>query len=400
MEALELLGSRYIKPEQVAVGPVETLRAQNAATWRVVFIHRVSTARESGEQADLLKLLTTALVRSSEAKRLVLDFGEEQGFWNVVTESEPQCESLRDWLQAEVDGAEKGEAILSAEQAAAMGEFARLFARGAKLPPRKVVQAKQPKAPAPPPPAPKAPEPEAPEPEVPEPPSVAAQAEAAPVPEPAPVIAPPPPPAEPLTIAEEPVAVTGEPVAATEEPAAEIIPETESQPQEPEVPAEPEDERPLVVPDEIPVIVIAAPPLVTKAMAATQSISESNAPLDDAVLPPRSTLPPRSFVPRPPPLPSVPADPPVAQNEPLIPEIVTELPKAVADPPKVVPIDGRQQEPRPEPLSKAAARDDAPLFANSMPKPAGLSKMAVFFIVLGVVALLLILVIVYLSNKT
>ena len=120
MEALELLGSRYIKPEQLAAGPVETLRAQNAATWRVVFIHRVSTTQEATEQANLLKLLTTALVRSSEAKRLVLDFGEEQGFWNVITESEPQCESLRDWLQAEVDGAEKGEAILSAEQAAAM----------------------------------------------------------------------------------------------------------------------------------------------------------------------------------------------------------------------------------------------------------------------------------------
>ena len=390
MEALELLGSRYIKPEQLAAGPVETLRAQNAATWRVVFIHRVSTTQEATEQANLLKLLTTALVRSSEAKRLVLDFGEEQGFWNVITESEPQCESLRDWLQAEVDGAEKGEAILSAEQAAAMGEFARLFARGAKLPPRKAVKAREPKpaiAPVAPPTAPKTPEPV--------------------------------PPAAPTPLAEQPPAVAEEPVQPPVPPVVEeLAPQPESGLPEPETPAQDDEEQLIVVADEIPVIVISTPPPPNKAMAATQSIGESKPSLGDANAP----LPPRPFLPPRPPLGPLPVEPPSCTlpaftEEPLIPEIVTELPKAVADPPKVVPIDGRPHEPKVEtpksdavrtepPLAqsdarpKPPARDDAPLFANSMPKPARLSKMAVFFIILGIVALLLILVIVYLSNKT
>ena len=418
MEALELLGSRYIKPEQLAAGPVETLRAQNAATWRVVFIHRVSTTQEATEQANLLKLLTTALVRSSEAKRLVLDFGEEQGFWNVITESEPQCESLRDWLQAEVDGAEKGEAILSAEQAAAMGEFARLFARGAKLPPRKAVKAREPKpaiAPVAPPTAPKTPEPV--------------------------------PPAAPTPLAEQPPAVAEEPVQPPVPPVVEeLAPQPESGLPEPETPAQDDEEQLIVVADEIPVIVISTPPPPNKAMAATQSIGESKPSLGDANAP----LPPRPFLPPRPPLGPLPVEPPSSTlpafteergsqaalgspdalnagaprsalpaftEEPLIPEIVTELPKAVADPPKVVPIDGRPHEPKVEtpksdavrtepPLAqsdarpKPPARDDAPLFANSMPKPARLSKMAVFFIILGIVALLLILVIVYLSNKT
>jgi hypothetical protein len=448
MEALELLGSRYIKPEQVSVGPVETLRAQNAATWRMVFIHRISTTQEAAEQANLLKLLTTALVRSSEAKRLVLDFGEEQGFWNVVTENEPQCESLRDWLQAEVDGAEKGEAILSAEQAAAMGEFARLFARGVKQTMRPAIAAKAPKAPIPPPPEQKAPEPA----------PVVAEAETA------------PPAATPTPAAEQPLAVAKDPV-----PVPPVVEEIAAAPEprlpESEIPATPQQEKPIAVPDEIPVIVMSAPPPAGKAMAATQSIGESKPPLEGAPLPPRTPLPPRSFTPRPPPL-VLPADPPVTRlepaapgsfetveaktaqpppfvseparnaspaftdergsqaapgsldalpvfsDDPLIPEIVTELPKAVADPPKVVPIDGRHHEPKAEaakqdairptepPITKSAGRGeppafgDAPLFAHSMPKRAPLSKMAIFFIILGVVALLLVLVILYLSNKT
>jgi hypothetical protein len=105
MESIEFLGGRYNRPEQIMSGPVQAFRAQNAANGRNVFIHRVSTTEAPAEQAGLLKLLTTALVKSSEAKRLVMDFGEERGYWYVVTESEPQCALLREWLQLEIDAA-------------------------------------------------------------------------------------------------------------------------------------------------------------------------------------------------------------------------------------------------------------------------------------------------------
>jgi hypothetical protein len=106
MEALEFLGGKYNKPEQVVPGPVQTFRAHNAATGRPVYIHRVSMGEEQQtQQAALLRLLMTALFRSPSAHRLVLDFGEEQGYWYVVTECEPQCLLLREWLQFEIDNA-------------------------------------------------------------------------------------------------------------------------------------------------------------------------------------------------------------------------------------------------------------------------------------------------------
>jgi hypothetical protein len=105
MESFEFLGGRYNRPEQIMSGPVQAFKAQNAANGRTVFIHRVSTKEAPEEQAGLLKLLTTALVKSADAKRMVLDFGEERGYWYVVTESEPQCALLREWLQLEIDAA-------------------------------------------------------------------------------------------------------------------------------------------------------------------------------------------------------------------------------------------------------------------------------------------------------
>jgi len=139
MEAFEFLGGRYNRPEQIMSGPVQAFKAQNAANGRSVFIHRVSTTEAAGEQAALLKLLTTALVKSGEAKRLVLDFGEESGYWYVVTESEPQCALLREWLQLEIDAAfagskAAGKAVTPAvspapTQKADPGEFTRFLQR-------------------------------------------------------------------------------------------------------------------------------------------------------------------------------------------------------------------------------------------------------------------------------
>ena len=87
-------------------------------------------------------------------------------------------------------GAEPGNQLVSAEQAAAMGEFARLFARGVKQTMRPAIAAKAPKAPIPPPPEQKAPEPA----------PVVAEAETA------------PPAATPTPAAEQPLAVAKDPV--------------------------------------------------------------------------------------------------------------------------------------------------------------------------------------------
>lgn len=110
MEALEFLGGKYQKPELIVSGPVQTFRAKDSATSRFVFAHRVSMAEEPTEQTALLRLLTTGMVRSPEVRKLVLDFGEEEGFWYVVTQPEPQCILLRQWLQSEMDGLDAGAA--------------------------------------------------------------------------------------------------------------------------------------------------------------------------------------------------------------------------------------------------------------------------------------------------
>jgi hypothetical protein len=147
MQALKLLAGQYSQARQVASGRVETFRALSIATGRHVFIHRVATAAEPAEQAELLKLMTTALVRSPDVKNLILDFGEEQGYWHVVTEGEPQCISLRDWLTSEINGspAKDPAQVLREHQLEwmAMGEFARLFS--ATVPPKpKAMPAKAP----------------------------------------------------------------------------------------------------------------------------------------------------------------------------------------------------------------------------------------------------------------
>jgi hypothetical protein len=118
MDSFEFLGGRYNRPEQIMSGPMQSFRAQSAATGRTVFIHRVSTTEAPEEQAALLKLLSSALVKSAEVKRLVLDFGEDRGHWYVVTDSDPQCALLRDWLQAEIDSAAKSAVLPSTAPAA------------------------------------------------------------------------------------------------------------------------------------------------------------------------------------------------------------------------------------------------------------------------------------------
>jgi hypothetical protein len=117
----------------------------------------------------LLRMLTTVLLRSTEARRLVLDFGDDQGFWYVVTESEPRCLILREWLQFELNRA-AGEpvpaklqsAVLSSgsqpsppkQEETAPGDFTKLFQASQPKAPPSVPAAPPEKTPgSPPPPA-------------------------------------------------------------------------------------------------------------------------------------------------------------------------------------------------------------------------------------------------------
>lgn len=108
MEPLEFLGGKYQQPEQIVPGEVQTFRARESATGRVVFVHRVSAGSADQRQAALLRLLLTGLFRSSSARSQILDFGEEPGFWYVVTESTEKCLLLREWLQLEIGSALPG----------------------------------------------------------------------------------------------------------------------------------------------------------------------------------------------------------------------------------------------------------------------------------------------------
>ncbi len=148
METLEFLGGKYQKTEQIVPGPVQTFRAREAATGREVFVHRVSSTEEQAEQTALLRMLTTVLLRSAEARKLVLDFGDDQGFWYVVTDSEPRCLILREWLQFELNRANSAPAVekrapakpVPAPEAPTVqqtksepGEFTRMFEAGPRV---------------------------------------------------------------------------------------------------------------------------------------------------------------------------------------------------------------------------------------------------------------------------
>ncbi|HEX4809370.1 MAG TPA: hypothetical protein VH325_10590, partial [Bryobacteraceae bacterium] len=112
MEPLEFLGGKYQQPEQIVSGEVQTFRARESATGRVVFVHRVA-ADADPKQAALLRLLLTGLFRSSSARNQILDFAEEPGFWYVVTESTEKCLLLREWLQLEIGSPSSGSATHS-----------------------------------------------------------------------------------------------------------------------------------------------------------------------------------------------------------------------------------------------------------------------------------------------
>lgn len=103
MEPLDFLGGKYEQAEQILPGAIQTFRAHDSATGRPVFVHRISLTDEPLRQSSLLGLLSSALLRSPKARKMVVDVEEADGFYYVVTQTAPQCLLLREWLQCEVD---------------------------------------------------------------------------------------------------------------------------------------------------------------------------------------------------------------------------------------------------------------------------------------------------------
>ena len=103
MEPAQFLGGKYRNPERFASDPIEGFRAREAKTGRYVFVHRVSLSERPEEQARLLRLLLTATFRSVSVRKMILDFGEDEGSWYVVTEGEPECLLLKNWLESEIN---------------------------------------------------------------------------------------------------------------------------------------------------------------------------------------------------------------------------------------------------------------------------------------------------------
>lgn len=110
MEPLNFLGGKYQQATQILPGTLQTFRAVDTTTGRDVFVHRAPSNDPAAHQLALL--LSSALVRSAKARRMVLDVIEEGGFAYVVTETEHQCLLLREWLQFEINqtGASEGAA--------------------------------------------------------------------------------------------------------------------------------------------------------------------------------------------------------------------------------------------------------------------------------------------------
>jgi hypothetical protein len=107
METLKFLRGKYNGGEQILPGVIQTYRATEAATGRSVFVHRVSSTDDAGQQLALYRLLAAALVRSPSVRSMVLDMRDENNDWFVVTDTAPQCLLLREWLQFELGNSAK-----------------------------------------------------------------------------------------------------------------------------------------------------------------------------------------------------------------------------------------------------------------------------------------------------
>src|SRR5690348_6975294 len=104
MERLEFLSGKYKEGERIVPGAVQTFQAAAADGGRPVFVHRIPTAGPEA-QNGIVRLLSTALLRSEGVRKLVVEVADEDGFCYVVTQNAEQCLLLREWLQLEIDQA-------------------------------------------------------------------------------------------------------------------------------------------------------------------------------------------------------------------------------------------------------------------------------------------------------
>lgn len=102
MERLEFLSGKYKDGERIVPGAVQTFQATEASAGRPVFVHRVPTTGPDA-QNGLVRLLSSALLRSDDVRKLVIEVADENGFCYVVTQNAEQCLLLREWLQFEVE---------------------------------------------------------------------------------------------------------------------------------------------------------------------------------------------------------------------------------------------------------------------------------------------------------
>jgi hypothetical protein len=147
MEALDFLGGKYQRGNQILSGTLQTFRAMDPGTGRDVFVHRVASGDAVAHQ--LAFLLSSALVRSAKARRLVLDVAEQDGFAYVVTDTEHQCLLLREWLQFEIDQAAGSSAASHQTGSGSASAIAETIAKPAGVPstpdplPQKTAEPKQ-----------------------------------------------------------------------------------------------------------------------------------------------------------------------------------------------------------------------------------------------------------------
>jgi hypothetical protein len=107
MERLEFLSGKYKDAERIVPGAVQTFQATEATTGRAVFVHRVPASGAEG-QNPVIRLLRTALLRSAEVRKRVVEVTDEDEFCYVVTDNAEQCLLLREWLQFELDQTSAG----------------------------------------------------------------------------------------------------------------------------------------------------------------------------------------------------------------------------------------------------------------------------------------------------
>ena len=101
---------KYEVLSALSEGEVQSFRARQVSSGRLVLVHHLAAGHTPGLQPDLASLVFLFLRRASvEQSRHLLDMGEDEGRIYIVTADAPECLNLRKWLQLVPEApAEKG----------------------------------------------------------------------------------------------------------------------------------------------------------------------------------------------------------------------------------------------------------------------------------------------------